>query len=143
LNPLVNAFVGVYAERAVAEAEMIAPRDPRPLCGGPIGVKDLLSATQGPPTTNRSAASGDSIADHHSPHRRLLREAGAIDDSKTNTPELGLRTVTENNRLGPSHNPWDTDLSTSASSRGSAAATAAGMRARPPRTRSRAVAATA
>jgi amidase len=127
LNPVVNAFVAVCAERALAEADAIAPGDPRPLCGVPIGVKDLLSATEGLPTTHGSAGFGDWIADHDTAHIRRLREAGAIIVGKTNTPELGLRPVTENERFGPTRNPWDTDLSAGGSSGGSAAATAAGM----------------
>jgi amidase len=127
LNPVVNAFVAVCAERAVAEAEMIAAGDPRPLCGLPIGVKDLLSATAGLPTTHGSAGFGDWVADHDTAHVRRLREAGAIIVGKTNTPELGLRPVTENERFGPTRNPWNTDLSAGGSSGGSAAATAAGM----------------
>src|SRR6185312_14735823 len=64
-------------------------RDPRPLCGVPVGIKDLLSATEGVPTTQGSAAFGDWIADHDSAHVRRLRAAGAIVVGKTNTPELG------------------------------------------------------
>ncbi len=127
LNPLLNAFVAVCPERALAEADGIAPGDPRPLCGVPIGVKDLLSATAGLPTTHGSAGFGDWIADHDAAHVRRLREAGAIVVGKTNTPELGLRPVTENERFGPTRNPWNTDLSAGGSSGGSAAATAAGM----------------
>jgi amidase len=127
LNPFVNAFVAVGPERALAEADTIAPGDPRPLCGVPIGVKDLLSATEGLPTTHGSDGFGDWIADHDTAHVRRLREAGAIVVGKTNTPELGLRPVTENERFGPTRNPWNTDLSSGGSSGGSAAATAAGM----------------
>jgi amidase len=127
LNPTVNAFVAVCAERARAEADTIAPGDPRPLCGVPIGVKDLLSATEGLPTTHGSAAFGDWVADHDAAHVRRLREAGAIVVGKTNTPELGLRPVTENDRFGPTRNPRDASLSAGGSSGGSAAATATGM----------------
>jgi amidase len=127
LNPTVNAFVAVCAERALAEASAIAPGDPRPLCGVPIGVKDLLSATEGLPTTHGSAGFGDWVADHDSAHIRRLRDAGAIVIGKTNTPELGLRPVTENERYGPTLNPWNMSLSAGGSSGGSAAATALGM----------------
>jgi amidase len=127
LNPIVNAFVAVCAERALTEAERIAPGDPRPLCGVPIGVKDLLSATEGLPTTHGSSGFGDWVADHDTAHVRRLREAGAIVVGKTNTPELGLRPVTENERFGPTRNPWNTDLSAGGSSGGSASAVAAGM----------------
>ena len=95
LNPTVNAFVALDPERALAEADAIAAGDPRSLCGVPIGVKDLLSATEGLPTTEGSAGFGDWVADHDTAHVRRLREAGAIVVGKTSTPELGVRPVTE------------------------------------------------
>jgi amidase len=127
LNPTLNAFVATCGDRARDEADRIAPGDPRPLCGVPIGLKDLLSATEGLPTTHGSAAFGDWVAGHDSAHIRRLREAGAIVVGKTNTPELGLRPVTENDRYGATRNPWDTGLAAGGSSGGSAAAVAAGM----------------
>ena len=68
LNPGLNAFVALCPERALAEAGAVAPGDPRPLCGVPVGIKDLLSATEGLPTTEGSAAFGDWVADHDSAH---------------------------------------------------------------------------
>ncbi len=127
LNPTLNAFVALAAERALAEADRVGPGDARPLCGVPVGIKDLLSATEGLPTTEGSAAFGDWVADHDSVHVRRLREAGAIVVGKTNTPELGLRPVTENARYGATRNPWDPELSPGGSSGGSAAAVASGM----------------
>ena len=127
LNPKLNAFVAVCAERALAEADDVGAGDPRPLCGVPVGIKDLLSATEGLPTTEGSAAFGDWIADHDSAHVRRLREAGAIIVGKTNTPEVGMRPVTENDRYGATRNPWDPELSSGGSSGGSASAVASGM----------------
>ncbi|HSD01365.1 MAG TPA: amidase [Gaiellales bacterium] len=127
LDPHLNAFVSLCPERAVAEAGAVKPGDERPLCGVPVGIKDLLSATEGLPTTEGSAAFGDWIADHDSVHVRRLREAGAIVVGKTNSPELGLRPVTENARYGVTRNPWDPELSPGGSSGGSAAAVASGM----------------
>jgi amidase len=126
-NPGLNAFVALCPERALAEADTVRPGDPRPLCGVPVGIKDLLSATEGLPTTEGSAAFGDWWADHDSAHVRRLREAGAIVVGKTNTPELGLRPVTENTRFGATRNPRDPGLSAGGSSGGSAAAVAAGL----------------
>jgi amidase len=126
-NPGLNAFVHVCAQRALAEADRVGVGDPRPLCGVPIGLKDLLSATDGVPTSEGSAAFGDWVADHDSAHVRRLRDAGAIVVGKTNTPELGLRPVTENARFGTTRNPWNESLSPGGSSGGSAAAVAAGM----------------
>jgi amidase len=126
-NPDLNAFVALCPERALAEAETVRAGDSRPLCGVPIGIKDLLSATEGLPTTEGSAAFGDWRAGHDSAHVRRLREAGAIVVGKTNTPELGLRPVTENARFGATRNPRDPGLAAGGSSGGSAAAVAAGL----------------
>jgi len=63
LNPALNAFVALDLERALAEADKVRPGDERPLCGVPIGIKDLLSATEGLPTTEGSAAFGDWVAE--------------------------------------------------------------------------------
>ena len=107
MNPVLNAFVLVCAERALAEADAVRRGDARPLCGVPVGIKDLLSATEGIPTTEGSAAFGDWVADHDSAHVRRLRDAGAIVVGKTNTPEVGMRPVTENARYGATRNPWN------------------------------------
>jgi amidase len=123
----IGAFVALCAERARAEADRVAPGDPRPLCGVPIALKDLLSASEGLPTTHGSRALGDWVADHDTYHVRRLREAGAIVLGKTNSPELGLRPVSENARYGATSNPLDLRLSAGGSSGGSAAAVAAGM----------------
>jgi amidase len=127
LDPHLNAFTALGPGRALAEADAVKPGDERPLCGVPVGIKDLLSATEGLPTTEGSSAFGDWVADHDSAHVRRLREAGAIVVGKTNTPEVGLRPVTENARYGATRNPWDTGLSPGGSSGGSAAAVASGM----------------
>jgi amidase len=123
----INAFVHRCDERALAEADAVAAGDPRPLCGVPIVLKDLLSATEGLPTTHGTHAFGDWVADHDAAHVRRLREAGAIVIGKTTSPELGLRPVTESARYGVTRNPVDPRLSPGGSSGGSAAAVAAGV----------------
>jgi amidase len=120
-----GAFITLRAEEALAEADAIAPGDPRPLCGVPIGIKDFLTAVTGVRTTHGSRAFGDWVPDHDSAHVRRLREAGAIVVGKTNTPELAMRPVTDSARFGPTRNPHDLRLSAGGSSGGSAAAVAA------------------
>lgn len=122
-----GAFVTICAERALDEADRVASGDPRPLCGVPIGIKDLFFATEGIPTTHGSAAFDACVPDHDSAHIRRMRGAGAIIVGKTNTPELGMRPVTENERFGPTRNPWDMTLSPGGSSGGSAAAVASDL----------------
>jgi len=127
LNPSVNAFVSTCGDRALSDAEAVRSGDTRPLSGVPLACKDLLGAVDGLPTTHGSAAFGDWMPTHDTAHVRRLRDAGAIVIGRTNTPELGLRPVTENERFGPTRNPWRTTLSAGGSSGGSAAALAAGM----------------
>ena len=126
-NPLLNAFVLTCPERALEEADAIGPGDDRPLAGVPVAIKDLILLTQGLRTTNGSRAMGDFTPDVDSAPVRRLREAGAIVVGKTNTPEFGMRPVTEPERFGPTRNPWDPDRIPGGSSGGSAAAVAAGM----------------
>jgi amidase len=126
-NPELNAFVLTCPERALAEADAIAPGDPRPLAGVPIAIKDLIVLTEGLRTTNGSNALPDFVPEVDSAPVRKLREAGAIIVGKTNTPEFGMRPVTEPVRFGATRNPWDTDRIPGGSSGGSAAAVAAGM----------------
>ena len=127
LDPAINAFVLTCPERALKEADAIRPGDERPLAGVPIAIKDLIVLTEGLRTTHGSNAMGDYTPDVDSAPIRKLREAGAIVVGKTNTPEFGMRPVTEPERFGPTRNPWDTDRIPGGSSGGSAAAVAAGM----------------
>jgi amidase len=126
-DPELNAFVLTCPERARAEADAIGPGDPRPLAGVPIAIKDLIVLTEGLRTANASRSLGDWAPDVDSGPVARLRAAGAIVVGKTNTPEFGMRPVTEPERYGPARNPWDPDLITGGSSGGSAAAVASGM----------------
>jgi Asp-tRNA(Asn)/Glu-tRNA(Gln) amidotransferase A subunit family amidase len=122
-----NAFVTLAAEGALAEAARVRPDDPRPLCGVPIGIKDLVAETEGMPATHGSAAFPERIPDRDSAHVARLRAAGAIVVGRTNTPELGLLPYTAPRRHGPTLNPRDPRLNPGGSSGGSAAAVAAGL----------------
>ena len=131
-NPEVNAFVavdadGARARAAAVDAEVAAGRDPGPLAGIPLGVKDLEDAA-GLPTTNGSAALGEvPAAEADSTLVARLVAAGCVVVGKTNTPEFGWKADTENQRFGATRNPWNLDHSAGGSSGGSAAAIAAGM----------------
>src|SRR5664280_2399261 len=131
-NPRVNAFVAVDEERARAEAAAVdatvaAGKDPGPLAGIPIGVKDLEDAA-GYITTHGSLAFADAPrATADSPMVARLVSAGCVVVGKTNTPELGWKPDTDNPVFGPTLNPWNLDHTPGGSSGGSAAAIAAGM----------------
>jgi Asp-tRNA(Asn)/Glu-tRNA(Gln) amidotransferase A subunit family amidase len=127
-----NAFVVVDGEAALAAADAVDDvvahgDDPGPLAGIPIGVKDLEDAA-GFRTTHGSAAWADSPpAEAHSALVARLVAAGCVVVGKTNTPELGWKSDTDNPLFGPTRNPWDRTRSPGGSSGGSAAAIAAGM----------------
>ena len=127
LNPTLNAFLTVCGDEAMEsarEAEKSAGPDMPPLHGIPVAVKDL-EATKGIRTTFGSLAFKDNVPDEDSIIVERLRKAGAIVLGKTNTPEFGQSTSTEN-RLGDDcRNPWDTGRTSGGSSGGSGAALAA------------------
>lgn len=132
VNPRVNAFVAVDAERALADAAALDERlaagdDVGPLAGIPIGVKDLEDAA-GFRTTQGSVVYADSpIATTDSILVERLKAAGCIVVGKTNTPELAWKADTDNRVFGRTANPWSLGRSAGGSSGGSAAAVAAGM----------------
>ena len=126
LNPQINAFIDVFAEEALAEAEAVKAGDDRPLAGVPIAIKNNR-----PVAGARLTMASDLLGDHRASHDaflvRRLREAGAIVVGTTNLPEFGATATTEPRRFGPTRNPWDTGRTPGGSSGGSAAAVAAGM----------------
>jgi aspartyl-tRNA(Asn)/glutamyl-tRNA(Gln) amidotransferase subunit A len=132
LNPELNAFVAVDAERARRDAAALDERiargaDPGPLAGIPVGVKDL-EAVEGFVTTFGSALrAGDPPAAADCVHVARLRSAGAIILGKTNTPEYGHKGMTDNPLFGETRNPWSVAHTPGGSSGGTAAAIAAGM----------------
>ncbi|WP_280537508.1 amidase [Halopenitus sp. POP-27] len=131
VNPEINAYVTVCEEsarEAAAEAERAVERgeDLGPLHGVPVAIKDL-NHVAGVRTTFGSPAFADHVPEEDDVVVSRLREAGAIILGKTNTPEFGRKTMTDNPVFGASGNPWDPSRTTGGSSGGSAAAVAAGL----------------
>jgi aspartyl-tRNA(Asn)/glutamyl-tRNA(Gln) amidotransferase subunit A len=133
LDDRVNAFVAVDDEAALADAaelddRLAAGEDGGPLAGIPIGVKDLEDAA-GLVTSQGSLAlsAGARPAAADSALVARLRQAGCIVVGKTNTPELGCKADTVNERFGATSNPWNLERTAGGSSGGTAAAIAAGM----------------
>ncbi len=126
LNPRLNAFVQIDAERALAAAEEVAPGDERPFAGVPIAIKNNrpvsgLRLTYGCPLMKGFTADYD-----HNITRRL-KQAGFIVVGSTTLPEYGILPTTEAQLFGPTRNPWDLERTPGGSSGGSAAAVASGM----------------
>ena len=128
----INAFVVVDAERTLEQAAAVdqlvaSGSDPGPLAGIPLAVKDLEDAA-GLPTTLGSPLFADrGVVSQDSALVARLRQAGCVVVGKTNTPELGWTSRTENAVAGLTRNPWNLEHSPGGSSGGSAAALAAGM----------------
>ncbi|MDP7344615.1 MAG: amidase, partial [Alphaproteobacteria bacterium] len=93
LEPLLRAFCtpGPDLARKAAkqlEADIMAGKDPGPLAGVPIGVKDLI-CTKDLPTVSGSFAYKDFNGGVDDVVVERLRAAGAIVTGKTNVPEFG------------------------------------------------------
>jgi len=92
----------------------------------PIPIKDLTEVA-GWPVTYGSAGAMGAVSEESELVVEALERAGFVLACRTNTPEFGELTATENLRYGPSRNPWDTALTPGGSSGGAAAAVASGM----------------
>jgi amidase len=129
LDPQLNSFRVVLAERALLEAEQAEARlkggEERPLLGVPIALKDEVDLAGELSTHGTDAFPEPAAAD--SEMARRLREAGAIVVGKTQLPELAICGFTESATWGITRNPWNPQRTPGGSSGGSAAAVAAGL----------------
>jgi amidase len=131
LNPTLNAIVTLAEEQAraaAAEAERAVMQGDAlgPLHGLPLVVKDITE-TAGIRTTYASPLYRDHVPEADAEVVARLKRAGAIVLAKTNTPEFAAGANTVNEVFGATRNPWNTELSPSGSSGGSAVAVATGM----------------
>jgi aspartyl-tRNA(Asn)/glutamyl-tRNA(Gln) amidotransferase subunit A len=129
LNPLLNAFITVTAESALAEARRAESELQRgkwrgPLHGIPIALKDLFD-TAGVRTTAGSAVFKDRVPKDDGEVVRRLKAAGAVLVGKTNMHEFAYGGSSLVTYFGGVHNPWKPDHIAGGSSGGSAAAVAA------------------
>lgn len=131
LNPILNAFITITREQALADAKTaemdIAHRKWRgPLHGLPIGLKDLFD-TAGVRTTAGSAIFADRVPEEDAEVVRRLKAAGAVIVGKLNMHEFAYGDTSAQSHYGPVRNPWNRDHVAGGSSGGSAAAVAAGL----------------
>jgi aspartyl-tRNA(Asn)/glutamyl-tRNA(Gln) amidotransferase subunit A len=131
LQPTLNAFITIVADRARADArraEDAVMRD-HPfgaLHGIPFSVKDLTH------TADIRTTMGSAIFENFTPTQDAvpvarMKRAGAILIGKTTTPEFGHKPITEGPLFGNTPNPWDLTRTCGGSSGGAAVAVASGM----------------
>jgi amidase len=126
LNPALNAFVDVDAERALATADAVRPGDERPFAGVPTAIKNNRPA-RGLRLTYGCALMERNVCDYDHNVTRRLRDAGFVIVGTTTLPEYGILPVSEARIFGPTRNPWDLQRTPGGSSGGAAAAVASGM----------------
>jgi amidase len=126
LNPALNAFVDVDAERALATADAVRPGDERPFAGVPTAIKNNRAA-QGLRLTYGCALMENNQCEYDHNVTRRLKDAGFVIVGTTTLPEYGILPVSEARIFGPTRNPWDLERTPGGSSGGAAAAVASGM----------------
>ncbi len=131
LDPVINAFVHVNAEGALAEARraesaLMHGKTSGPLLGVPITIKSCIDV-QGFPCEAGSRLRQGHIAAEDAPLVKRLKDAGAIVLGNTNVPEMLVAYHTENEIYGRTNNPWNLSRTPGGSSGGEAAAIASGM----------------
>jgi aspartyl-tRNA(Asn)/glutamyl-tRNA(Gln) amidotransferase subunit A len=94
-----------------------------PLCGVPVGLKDLVTVRGGQATAGSRILAGY-VAPFDAHVTERLREAGAVILGKLNMDEFAMGSSTEHSAYGPTANPWALDRVPGGSSGGSAAAVA-------------------
>jgi aspartyl-tRNA(Asn)/glutamyl-tRNA(Gln) amidotransferase subunit A len=131
LNPLLNAFITVTHESAMAGARVAEDEIQRgqwrgPLHGIPIGLKDLID-TAGVRTTCGSALFADRVPTEDAYVVQRLKRAGAVLLGKQNLQEFAYGGTSASSHFGAVHNPWNPKHIAGGFACGSAAAWGAGM----------------
>jgi aspartyl-tRNA(Asn)/glutamyl-tRNA(Gln) amidotransferase subunit A len=131
LDRAIGSYVRVDAEGARRSADAVdaavkAGRDPGPLAGVPLGIKDIF-CTKGVETTCASKILRGFVPPYESTVTARLAAAGAFSLGKLNMDEFAMGSSNENSAVGPVRNPWSLAHVPGGSSGGSAAAVAASL----------------
>lgn len=130
-QPVLNAYITITGERALAEARALDAELRRgklrgPLHGVPIALKDNID-TAGIRTTGASELFKNRVPAEDAEVARRLRAAGAVLLGKLNMHEFAYGGTSAVTYFGPVHNPWNPKLTPGGSSGGPGAAVAADM----------------
>ncbi len=130
LNPSLNAFITVDADKTLTEAAaadaLIAAGKAGPLTGVPIAHKDIF-CTDGWLTTCGSKMLHNFIAPYDAHVIQRFKAAGMPSLGKTNMDEFAMGSSNETSYFGAVKNPWNTAYVPGGSSGGAAACVAARM----------------
>jgi aspartyl-tRNA(Asn)/glutamyl-tRNA(Gln) amidotransferase subunit A len=126
-----GCYVKVDAEGARRTADAVdaavkAGRDPGPLAGVPLGIKDIF-CTKGVETTCASKILKGFVPPYESTVTARLAAAGSVSLGKLNMDEFAMGSSNENSAVGTVKNPWSLAHVPGGSSGGSAAAVAASL----------------
>jgi len=138
VNPRINAVIRRMDDLADAAAQQsdsagtktsAEPTSAAAFAGVPFLIKDLFQDYAGVVSSygNQALADADFTPDAHAEITRRFIASGVNIFGKTNTPEFGIKGVTEPDAFGPTRNPWHLGHTPGGSSGGSAAAVAAGV----------------
>ncbi len=126
-----NAFRTVTSELALEQAAAVdaavaAGRDPGPLAGVQVALKDNI-AVAGVGMTVGTTVHAQTVADTDAPVYAALRAAGAVLVGKLSMSEWAIGATNQNIHFGDVHNPWDPTRVSGGSSGGSGAAIGADL----------------
>jgi aspartyl-tRNA(Asn)/glutamyl-tRNA(Gln) amidotransferase subunit A len=126
--PKLNAYITLSEQTALEQAaqadQVIANGGREPLCGIPIGHKDIF-CTKGIKTSCGSKMLDNFIAPYDATVVEKFYQAGAVTLGKLNMDEFAMGSSNETSFYGAVLNPWDQQCVPGGSSGGSAAAIAA------------------
>ena len=130
VEPLVHAYLEIFEEAARLRAEEIdrgvaAGKDPGPLAGVPVALKDNLNLA-GHRLTCASRILEGYVAPYTATAVQRLLDAGAVIVGRANMDEFAMGSSCENSAYQETRNPWDVATVPGGSSGGPAAAVAAG-----------------